>query len=176
MKQETFLWQLGGVTFTAIIGTLLHFLYDWTGLALFAPISAVNESTWEHMKILFFPMLFFAVLQAFFFRQAQPNFWWIKLVGISVGVLLVPILFYTINGAFGKTPDWVNISIFFLSAFVSFLVEYLLFKQNQTPFSSPILPIRLLLFFATTFIWFTYSPPNIPLFLDPVTKKYGIVK
>ena len=100
----------------------MHFLFDWTGAYSLAPISAVNESTWEHMKILFFPMLIFSCAQYFFFREDFSGFWWVKLVGIIVGELAIPILFYTNNGAFGKTPDWLNISFFFAIAYRS--VEY----------------------------------------------------
>jgi hypothetical protein len=39
MKRSLVLWQFGGLTFTAVLGTILHFLYDWTGLIIFAPIS-----------------------------------------------------------------------------------------------------------------------------------------
>ena len=31
MKRSIALWQMGGVAFTAVLGTLLHFLYGWTG-------------------------------------------------------------------------------------------------------------------------------------------------
>ena len=53
-KKEITLWQVGGLTFTAVFGTLLHFAYEWTGFKFFAPVSGINESTWEHMKLLFF--------------------------------------------------------------------------------------------------------------------------
>ena len=85
MKRSLLLWCFGGYTFSVVLGTLLHFVYDWTKCAIFTPISAVNESTWEHMKILFFPCLFFAVFQYFFFKEYD-GFWWIKLIGALVGV------------------------------------------------------------------------------------------
>ena len=175
MKKSLSLWQLGGLTFTAVLGTLLHFLYEWTGLIALAPFCAVNESTWEHMKILFFPMLFFAFLQSPFFKKEYPNFWWIKLLGITVGTLLIPLLFYTINGAFGKTPDWVNISIFFLSAGIAYLLEGFLFKKQSKPCKANFIAVILLLLIAAAFVFFTFAPPKIPLFQDPLTSRYGII-
>ncbi len=65
MKRNIDLWQLVGFAFVSLIGTLLHFLYDLTGYKLTALFSAVNESTWEHMKLIFFPMLAFAVIEYF---------------------------------------------------------------------------------------------------------------
>ena len=108
MKREIVYWQYAGFVFTAVMGTLLHFLYEWSGeSAVAALISGVNESTWEHMKLLFFPMLGFALIQSRFFKDTE-SFWSIKLKGSLIGLLLIPVIFYTYNGAIGKSPDWFN--------------------------------------------------------------------
>jgi hypothetical protein len=53
MKRSIGIWQLAGFAATSLGGTLLHFLYEWLGEAVWiAPLSGVNESTWEHMKLL----------------------------------------------------------------------------------------------------------------------------
>lgn len=176
MQRSLSLWQLSGLTFSAVLGTLFHFLYDWTDNIAFAPFCAVNESTWEHIKILFFPMLIFAVIQSYFFIKTTPNFWTIKLIGILIGLTLIPVLFYTYNGAFGKSPDWLNILIFFLSAGIAYFIEYLLFKY-EFKFSIPtILPISILTLITISFAAFTFLPPLLPLFKDPVSGGYGIAK
>lgn len=50
--------------FISVLGVLLHFTYEWSGdnvvVGLF---SAVNESTWEHLKLLFFPFLLLTILE-----------------------------------------------------------------------------------------------------------------
>ena len=173
MKRSIFLWCFGGFTFSAVLGTALHFVYSFTNLTAFTPISAVNESTWEHMKILFFPMLFFAIFEWFFFKDYH-GFWWVKLIGTVTSVLSIAILFYTIGGAFGKTPDYINILIFFVSAGLGYLIEGLLLKSN---FFLPLnfIPIIILIIITILFIIFTYFPPKIPLFLDPLTNNYGLV-
>ena len=112
MLETNSLWQLAGFALSTLGGTLLHFLYDWTGKSiLVSPFSGVNESTWEHMKLLFWPVFVFALVQRLFFRD-QKNYWCIKMAGMLMGLLSVPVLFYTYNGAFGQSPDWINISIF----------------------------------------------------------------
>ena len=57
MKQKNWKkWELAGLFFAIATGNLLHFVYDWSGESLVAAvISGVNESTWEHMKLLFLP-------------------------------------------------------------------------------------------------------------------------
>ena len=166
-------WQLGGYAFAMALGTLLHFLLSWTNSLFFAPVSAVNESTWEHMKILFFPMLFFACIQSVFFRYEYEGFWWIKLIGITIGVLGIPVLFYTCNGAFGKSPDWLNILFFFISAGVAYLVEGFLF-QRKLSFPLQWIAVVILIVLGALFILLTYFPPELPLFQDPLTGFYGL--
>ena len=57
MKRQAWIWQLMGFAITSLGGTLLHFLYDWLEKSPWiAPFSGINESTWEHMKLLFWPM------------------------------------------------------------------------------------------------------------------------
>ena len=93
MKRSIGLWQLVGFAVTSLGGTVLHFLYDWLGEAAWiAPFSGVNESTWEHMKLLFWPMFVFAIAQSFFFRDKK-DYWCVKLQGILLGLALVPLLF-----------------------------------------------------------------------------------
>lgn len=174
MKRSIGLWQLWGFAVTSLCGTLLHFLYDWLGKSvLVAPFSGVNESTWEHMKLLFWPMLLFATVQHAFFRD-RADFWGVKLRGSLMGVSLIPIIFYTYNGVIGPSPDWFNITIFFISAAVTYLYELHLLRTEKTRYAFPKLAITALCIIALLFIIFTFLPPRIGIFKDPVTGSYGI--
>ena len=173
MKRNVGLWQLAGFSVTAFLGTLLHFLYDWAGEAVWAaPFSGVNESTWEHMKLLFWPMLLFGAVQGRFFRDRE-DFWCIKLRGISLGLALIPIAFYTYNGVIGKSPDWINIAIFFLAAAVAYFCEAKGLYKDPAP-CRPKLALALLLLIAALFVIFTFATPRLGIFLDPLTGTYGI--
>ena len=102
MNRSLYLWQIAGFLFVSIIGTLLHFTYDLSAqnfaVALF---SAVNESVWEHMKLFFFPVVFFALIEYFFWGKQNKHFWSIKLRGVVLGIVLNIVLYYLISGAFG---------------------------------------------------------------------------
>ena len=173
MKRTVWIWQLVGFAITSIVGTLLHFLYDFTNKSVWvAPFSGVNESTFEHMKLLFWPMLIFAVIESFFFR-GYSGFWWIKLFGISLGPALIPILFYTYNGAIGKSPDLVNIAIFLISAALAYIFEARLLKRNFT-IQNPRFAICILCIFGLMFTVFTFRTPRIGIFEDPITHLYGL--
>ena len=175
MKERSIgLWQLMGFAVTSFLGTVLHFLYDWLGGAVWiAPLSGVNESTWEHMKLLFWPMFLYAVTQSFFFDKRK-DFWCVKLRGTLLGLGLIPVLFYTYNGAIGKSPDWINIAIFFIAAAIAYIYESKQFKKAGTPCRFPKLAIGILAAIAVCFIVFTFLTPEIGIFKDPLTGSYGI--
>ena len=174
MKRSIGLWQLYGFAVTSLGGTILHFLYDWLGGAIWiAPFSGINESTWEHMKLLFWPMLLFAVVQGFFFRERE-DFLCVKLRGILLRLTLIPVLFYTYNGAIGKSPDFINIAIFFLSAAAAYLQETRLFLAEKLSCRTKKLSIAILALLALLFVIFTFHAPSIGLFRDPLTGSYGI--
>ena len=173
MKKSINLWSLMGFAVTSFGGTLLHFLYDWTNKSvLVAPFSGVNESTWEHMKLLFFPMLLFALVQSIHFKDCD-GFWCIKLRGTLLGLILIPVIFYTYNGIIGTSPDWINIAIFFISAFFAYLYEARLFKRGARC-ALPALALAMLFAIATLFVVFTFLPPQLAIFKDPVFGTYGI--
>ena len=174
MKRSIFLWQAAGFAFATLGGTLLHFLFDWTGGSLLvAPFSGVNESTWEHMKLLYWPLFLFALVQRRFFKSVE-NFLCVKLAGVFVGLMLIPVLFYTYNGVFGKSPDWVNIVIFYISAAAAFLLEWWLFQKGRPDCGRPWLAFACTCLIGVLFVAFTFAPPQIPLFRDPLTGSHGI--
>lgn len=174
MEKKIPFWQMAGFVFTGAFGTLLHFLFDWTGgsvgVALF---SAVNESIWEHMKLLFYPMAVFALMEYFTWGKERKSFWCIKLIGILLSLAIVPVAYYTYTGISGVNADWVNIAIFFMAAGVGYFVETKLFQRE---FSCPLPPwvaIGILLLVGAAFTVLTFLTPEIPFFRDPQDGTYG---
>ncbi|MBP3322015.1 MAG: hypothetical protein J6M12_06645 [Clostridia bacterium] len=175
MKKRSILcWQTAGFLVASLGGVLLHFLYEWTNCSpLVAPFSGVNESTFEHMKLLFWPMLLFALLQSLF-RGERKDFLWVKLKGILLGICLVPLFFYLYNGAIAPSPDWLNITFFFLSAIGGYLYETKLFLSKEQPVPNRRLVLAALFLLALLFALLTFYPPALGLFKDPQTGGYGI--
>ena len=168
MKNTLSFWQLMGFVFTAIAGILLHFAYNWSNQSLFiAPLAAINESIWEHMKLLFVPMFIFSLIENQFLGQVFPNFWNVKLIGILTAILLIPLLYYSYTGIFGIQLDWVNIAIFFVAVAIAYVLETYLFKSNALTSMYPLLSLLILCLLAFLFVVFTFLPPNIPLFANP---------
>ncbi len=175
MNKNLIYWQVAGFIFVCISGVILHFLYDFTNqnvlVVLFSP---VNESIWEHLKLLFFPMIVFAFVEKRYIKIECKRFFCAKFFGIILGLSLIPVMYYTINGVFGTTPDWVNIAIFFIVTAISFFSETKLLKSEYISCDSS--AIILLIAIVVLFVVWTFDPPRIPLFEDPITKSYGIDK
>ena len=174
MKRSIGLWQLWGFASTSVLGTILHFLYEWLGGSLWvAPFSGVNESTWEHIKLLFWPMFIYAIVQSLFFKDRK-DFWCVKLRGILLGVIAIPLLFYTYNGVIGKSPDWLNIAIFFISAAIAYIFETRCFNNKTLTCKNPKRSFAILCCIGLLFVIFTFLTPTLNIFRDPLTNEYGI--
>lgn len=170
-------WQIGGFVFTSALGTLLHFLYEiFNKSIILAPFSAVNESTWEHMKILFVPMFIFAIIESRNLKGYTDSFWSAKLLGILLGLILIPVLFYSYTGIIGKSIDFINISIFFIVAAIVYYVETILIKNRATLGINPKIALIIICLITFIFAVTTFIQPNIPLFIDSTTGKSGISK
>ena len=175
MKKSLKLWQIAGFIFTSIGGVLLHYLYDWTNQSpIAAPFSAVNESTWEHMKLLFFPMYIFTIIQKNTIGKDYENLSCTKLAGTLTGLTLIPVLYYTYTGILGVSADWFNITIFFIAAAAAYYTEYRLIKSQTLTCKSPQTAFTVLCLIASAFIILTFVQPKIPLFQDPVTGQFGM--
>ena len=174
MKHSISYWQVAGFLFTSILGTFLHFLFDLSGQHVIAAIfSAVNESIWEHMKLIYYPMLLFALIEFRFWGKTHKQFWCVKLMGILLGLTLIPVLYYTYTGISGVSVDWLNITIFFLSAGVAFWVENKLLQRENSCCVPSRASFILICMIGVVFTLLTFFTPKIPFFKDPVNGSYG---
>ncbi len=166
-------WPLVKFLILSVGGILLHFLYDICGESvLVAPFSGVNESTAEHMKLLYFPFLAVMLLESRY-NKSSHCFWQAGLKGIVAGLVAIPILFYTYKGVLGFSADWFNIIIFFIAAAITVAVEART-KIKGTCLVSEKAAKLLILAIGILFAVFTFYPPKIGLFQDPVTGQYGV--
>ncbi len=174
MKKALLRWELVGFVFVISLGSLLHFVYDWSDrssfVACFAP---VNESTWEHLKLLFFPSLLYGIVEYIAVGHKIEGFVFTKFVSILLGLGTIVVLFYTYTGIVGGNCLWADIGTFVVGAALSSA-----FTVKKMPINSDgrVDWIGLLLFAIMIFAFClgTFFPPHIGLFLDPVTLTYGI--
>lgn len=174
MKKSIFYWQVAGILFTIALGVLFHFLFDITKQnVIVALFSAVNESIWEHMKLLFYPMFLFAMIESKFWEEEYEQFWCVKLKGILLGLLLIPVFYYTYTGALGVSADWVNIANYVVTTIIVFLFETRLFQKGRQCILRSEIALIGLCVIALAFTVFTFATPKMPIFKDPLAGTYG---
>lgn len=172
--------ELVGVCFVSVAGTLLHFLYQWSGRKykrIVGLMSAVNESTWEHLKMLFFPMLLYAGVQYALWGRLLSSFLFAKSMGLLAGVFTIIVVFYTYTGILGANFLPLDIATFFVGVILGFGVSMRMMVGGMFQERGyRIAGILLLMAECIAFLLCTRFPPHIGLFQDPVTNGYGYPK
>jgi hypothetical protein len=176
VKKSILRWELGGIAFVVVLGSVLHFAFEWSGRAIpIAPIAAVNESVWEHLKLGFWPALIYAALEYGRFGKSAHNFSSAKTLGVYLIPITIVVLYYAYTAILGHGLLQVDIAIFVVAVIVGQLVSYKLLIASPLPARlNRFAPIALAVL-AILFVLFTFYTPQVSLFRDPVTGGYGIV-
>lgn len=153
-----------GMIITCLLGALFHFVYEWSGanfiIGLFVP---VNESIWEHMKLAFFPMLIFFVLEYPLFFHHYPHLFYADLPSLLMGTLSMPVIFYTYTGILGFHTLLLDILTLIISVTLGFAVRLRLIQSGYKKYI--FLYFICTLIFGVCFLIFTYYPPSLALFI-----------
>jgi len=151
--------------FIIIAGTLNHFLYEWTGSALIAFFCPVNESIWEHLKLLAFPFLFWSLWDYRRVKRNAPSYFYCRFLAVLCGMLSIVTLFYTYTGIIGKN--------FFLADILTYVIGIITtlrmtswFSRHLSTVPDAIASYSAWLALILCFFTFTCFPPNIPLFFS----------
>lgn len=168
--------QIIVILFSLVLGTLLHFTYEWFGENAFVgSFSAVNESVWEHLKLVFFPMLIATIVEYFFVKDVAKNYIEAKTIGIFTAIAFIVVAFFTYSGIIGTSIIVIDILIFIISIILGEYVAYKLMKrEDESTVATEVLSIVVLAFLLLCFVIFTYLPPEVNLFRDVTTGVYGI--
>ena len=165
-------YTIGGIIFVLILGSVSHFFYEWSGYNLIVGLfSPINESTWEHMKLIFFPMLLYSFVAVPILRDNYPCIGSAYLAEIIIGTLLVPVIFYTYTGILGFHTLVLDIVTFVLSVVIAFVVAYRLTLTCKAKSYSAVL-CGVVILMLISFMVFSGYPPKIGLFLDPTHEKH----
>jgi hypothetical protein len=175
-KKRILRWELGGIAFIVILGSLLHFVFEWSGGALpVAWFAAVNESVWEHLKLGFWPALVYMALEYSRFGKSTNNFPFAKTLGIYLIPTTIVVLYYVYTAILGHGLLIVDIAIFVVAVIVGQLVSYKLLTASPLPEKlNRFAPVALVIL-GILFVLFTFYPPHSHLFWDSGTGGYGIV-
>lgn len=166
------LYCILGFVFISLLGSLFHFVYDWSGRKKYvAFFVSVNESTWEHLKLAFFPTFLWAIIGLFF---GFNNFAFGVFIALLTMLVTIPAIFYTYTHFTKKSILAIDISSFFVGVGLAMILAFVIFSSN--PFSAifNLIGVLGIIAFVIAFAIFTFFPPRNFLFEDPITNKYGI--
>ena len=174
-KQKSILkYELISTIFIMISGVLLHFAFKWSGNNVFVGIfTPINESIWEHLKLVFFPMTISAIIGYFYEGKNIDNYLWAKIQGTILAMIFIVIFFYTYTGIIGKNIDFINIGSYFLAIILGQSYAITKIKKDKENIDLKYV-IFIFVILCLSFFVFTFSPPQINLFKDPVTSAFGI--
>lgn len=162
------------IVITLLLGTLWHFIFDLLGKnIIIAALCPVNESIWEHLKLLFYPVLLFSIGECII-KRVKSSFLVARTIGVISGMLTIIILYYTYSGIIGRDNTVVDIIIYIISTFITYGISGMLKdKRGCSFFSYKFICTIILITIVTLFTLFTYNPPKINLFRDQTTNSYS---
>jgi len=156
-------------------GTLLHFTHNWLKKGILLHIfSSLNESTWEHMKLLVAPTIFIGTAQYIFLKEDYSNLCNSILILLIVQLITMPLLYETLKLIIKKIPFPITILIFILSILFGLIAEYLMLTTGTVIFPE-LLALILIVIIVGLFGIFSYFPPRFFILKDPITGGYGDV-
>ncbi len=163
-----------GVFSIFLAGNFFHFIYPLSGKRkIISLFGSVNESTWEHLKIAFWPFLIFMYIENLFLGDEFQNIVFFRSLGILFTLIFIPLLYYSYKYLLGKRKTIIDISVFFVSILVGILLSSVLMTSVEWVDCDPvgyfISSVLVLIFLLGTTI-----PPKIFLFKDPISGGYGV--
>jgi hypothetical protein len=174
-SKSVLVYELIGMMFIILLGSALHFTFEIFGKSpLVGVFSAVNECVWEHLKLAFWPALLYMFIEYVPLKKAADNFLFAKTAGACLMIILIPIVFYSYTAVTGESIFVIDISTFVVAVVIGQLLSFKLLSYKKLSENYNRISIILLVLLALAFALFTFYPPQLPIFRDPNTGKYGI--
>lgn len=175
-KAGIFIFAMAGASFVILAGSALHFAFEWSGnwlpLALFA---AVNESTWEHLKIAYWPGVAWGVWTMFILQLHWRRVFVVEALALALTAVLIVVIFETYTHMLGRNVLVLDIATFAVSITIGrFFSASLIareFLSRGIKWFGGVLGLVQLAAYSTL----TFYPPPFRLFVDPVTGHTGVI-
>jgi hypothetical protein len=175
LSKKVLIYEIVGTLFIVFLGSAFHFTYELSGkLAIVGAFSAVNESVWEHLKLAFWPSLIWLLIEYMTLNKLANNFLTAKTMGTYLMVAIIPILLYLYTSITGSSILAIDITTFIVAVVLGQFLSYNLFKKNQFSRIADKVALVMLVVLGISFTVFTFYPPHLPIFQDPISRGYGI--
>ncbi len=152
-----------------------HFLYDWLPNSLFSIFFPVNESIWEHMKLIYTSYIFYGIIDYFILKKNKINFnnFLIQLFLIPIiGIIIYLIIFIPIYKMIGENM-FISIGLLAIIILIEQILSYFILQYKEIKYQN-IIGITGIILVYIIFGYLTYKPIENYIFYDTVKDKYGI--
>jgi len=168
-RRAILMWEAISFVFIMLVASALHFAYElsnfWRPMAVFG---SVNESTWEHLKLFFWPGLVISLVQYAYIRDKANNYW----LGKALAMLAVPVgvitSFYFYLGIalpiYGRGFLWADISTGAVGVLLGNVIAYYILTREPLRAGSKSVGWAIIGSMTLAMIVFTPSPPEMFLF------------
>lgn len=163
--------------FIFLIGFIIHNLYEWCPNIVTLILSPVNESVFEHMKMIYTSYIIWIIVKYFILKKyniKENNFLLKELLTFLFNIALFLTIYWPIYSEFGENM-LVTLTIYLVTIIISQILNYFIeFKKDSNVLNIISLIVIFLIYAFTTYL--TYNPPICKLFLDPTNNSYGLNK
>lgn len=164
------------IIFIFLFSFITHNIYNWFPSTLTSIFFPVNESIWEHQKMIFITVLIWGLVEYFLLKNKcanNSNLITITVATAIANILIFLILYIPVNEIFEESRT-AELIVYLVSIIITQYIGYKLFSVNIPPqlnlISILVIPLIIIIFGLLT-----YKPPHIDdLFYDEVNHKYGI--
>ncbi len=168
-------WCIAGFIALVVLGSALHFLYEWLNSPVIALIAPVNESIWEHLKLGYWALLIFSVPEYITIKHHIKNYFLVKALGFLIITFTILVVFYSYYLILGRNIVLIDIFSYVLGSLLCQLITCKLFQTKQRP-SLTVISVIFLILIEIIFAVFTFHPPHAEIFKDSRNDTYGIYK
>lgn len=165
-----------GVVVIFLLTILYHFLYHWLPNPVFSVFFPVNESIWEHMKLLYSGIFTWGVIEYFILRKkgiSYRNFFSTLFLEMVTSIMIYLIMYLPLYNVFGENMV-ISIGLLIVVIILEEVFSYYLFSYSKENRILNRISILFIVLGFVVFLCFTYDPPRNYIFYDIVSNKYGI--
>ena len=161
---------------TFIVGFIVHNIYNWLPNVI-TTIFPVNESLFEHMKLIYYSPIISGIILYFWFKRKNyliNNFLFGLIVSTIFNIIIFYLVYLPLYYEIGQSM-LMTLSIYFITICLSNYLYYLIININNSNQLNRI-SLVMIIIIGGILTYFTYHPLMVDFFKDPESKIYGIPK
>lgn len=174
MLKKTRIYAIIGIFIISFISHFIFELYPNILVSIFFP---VNESIWEHMKILFTSILIYSIIDKIIIDKhslSYNNFYLQVFITAIISIPTYLIIYLPLYHIIGENLI-ISILILIIVYIIVEIISYKILTHKKINIPNYIITI-LIIFTYIIFTYLTYNPPKNYIFYDKNNDTYGIKK